>query len=146
MKRMSKNELERQERLLAIVTKLHALGLSWDEAEDFPFIVPRIYSGYKMGEKVQWYFKNERLFVEDYTYEYAKSCQWRAKHGNIIMRFDSKKALKDFVVKAKKGTLTETDVKQYINTNSSVFVNGKIDVTIRQEILLKNNYIIKDLI
>ena len=53
MVRMNKQQKESQKRLLEIVEKLHYLGLTWEEAEKFPFVAPRIYSNYSMGEKIE---------------------------------------------------------------------------------------------
>ena len=41
MVRMNKQQLEKQARLLEIVEKLHFLGLTWEEAEKFPFATPK---------------------------------------------------------------------------------------------------------
>ena len=51
MTRMNIEDLKRQVRLMAIVETLHELGLSWEEAEKFPFVIPFMGSCYKMARK-----------------------------------------------------------------------------------------------
>ena len=104
MVRMNKQQLERQARLLEIVEKLHYLGLTWEEAEKFQFVAPRIYSNYSMGEKIEWTLNGDYIYTEQYTDEYSKSCSWRAKHGYILINFKTKKRLKEFAQKAIAGS------------------------------------------
>ena len=135
MTRMNKENLKQQVELLKIVERLHELGLTWDKAEDFPFATPRIWSEYSMGEEIIWKYKNELLFTEDYTQQYAKSCQWRAKHGYIVVKFTTKKALKEFADKAISGKLTYEDIEKnivwevsHIKGKKFSFKNKKVEV------------------
>lgn len=135
MTRMNIEDLKRQARLIAIVETLHELGLSWDQAEDFPFATPRIWSEYSMGEEIIWKYQSELLFTEDYTQQYAKSCQWRAKHGYIVIKFKTKKALKEFADKAISGKITYEDIEKniiwevsHIKGKKFSFENRKVEV------------------
>lgn len=142
MIKMDKQKLERQVRLLAIVEKLHSLGLSWEEAEKFPFALPRVDSGYSMGEKIYWKFQDSTILVEDYTDEYAKSCTWRAKHGRVVINFTSKKQLKEFTKKAINFKLTDDDVEKVLDKKYSELKNGKFSCYIRKELFDANYRII----
>ena len=124
MTRMNIEDLKKQVRLMAIVETLHELGLSWEEAEKFPFVIPFMGSCYKMGEKVIWQFKGNTIFVEDHTEEYAKSCKWRAQHGRVVMNFTSKKQLKDFAHKAISYTLDNEDIDKVVDKKQSILKNN----------------------
>ena len=139
---MTVANLERQVKLLEIVNKLHNLGLTWDEAEKFPFALPRVDSGYSMGEKIYWEFQDSTILVEDYTDEYAKSCTWRARHGRVVINFTSKKQLKEFAKKAISCKLTDEDVDKVLDKKQSELKNGKYSCFIRKELFDANYRII----
>ena len=140
MTRMNKENLKEQVVLLHIVEKLHELGLTWDKAEDFPFATPRIWSEYSMGEEIIWKYQSELLFKEDYTQQYAKSCQWRAKHGYIVIVFKTKKALKEFADKAISGKITYDDIEKNINWEVSHIKGNKFSFK-NQKVEVKHNLI-----
>ena len=133
MTRMNKENLKEQVVLLHIVEKLHELGLTWDKAEDFPFATPRIWSEYSMGEEILYCFQNSPIFKEDYTQQYAKSCQWRAKHGYIVINFKTKKALKEFADKAISGKITYEDIDKNINWEVSHIKGNKFSFKNKKE-------------
>ena len=140
MTRMNRENLKEQVVLLHIVEKLHELGLTWDKAEDFPFATPRIWSEYSMGEEIIWKYQSELLFKEDYTQQYAKSCQWRAKHGYICINFKTKKALKEFADKAISGKITYDDIEKNINWEVSHIKGNKFSFK-NQKVEVKHNLI-----
>lgn len=142
MVRMNKQQLERQARLLEIVEKLHYLGLTWEEAEKFPFVAPRIYSNYSMGEKIEWTLNGDYIYTEQYTDEYSKSCTWKAKHGYILINFKTKKRLKEFAQKAIAGSLTREDIEQVIDFKLSIIKDGKFSHTKKTQIVEENNHIL----
>ena len=124
MTRMNIEDLKIQARLMEIVETLHELGLSWEEAEKFPFIIPFMGSCYKMGEKVIWQFKGKVIFEQDQTEQYANSCKWRAQHGRVVMNFTSKKQLKDFANKAISYNLTDEDIDKVVDKKQSILKNN----------------------
>ena len=140
MTRMNKENLKEQVVLLHIVEKLHELGLSWEEAEDFPFATPRIWSEYSMGEEILYCFQNSPIFKECYTQQYAKSCKWRAKHGYIVINFKTKKALKEFANKAISGKITYDDIDKNINWEVS-HIKGKKFSFENKKVEVKHNLI-----
>ena len=140
MTRMNIEDLKRQVRLMAIVETLHELGLSWEEAEDFPFATPRIWSEYSMGEEILYCFQNSPIFKESYTQQYAKSCKWRAKHGYIVINFKTKKALKEFANKAISGKITYDDIDKNINWEVS-HIKGKKFSFENKKVEVKHNLI-----
>ena len=133
MTRMNRENLKEQVVLLHIVEKLHELGLTWDKAEDFPFATPRIWSEYSMGEEIIWKYQSELLFKEDYTQQYAKRCQWRAKDGYIVINFKTKKALKEFADKAISGKITYEDIDKNINWEVSHIKGNKFSFKNKKE-------------
>ena len=142
MIRMKIEEFERQAKLLKILEKLHELGLTYGEAEKFPFALPELWSGYSMGEEIIWKFNDETLFVEDYKKQYAKHCKWTPKHGSIVMRFTSKKQLKKFAQKAILFRLTAEDVEKVIDKSKSTLKNGNYTCNFKDKIA-NDNYSIK---
>ena len=52
----------------------------------------RIRSGYSMGEVIVVNVKGFEVMRIDQTEEYARSCQWRAKHGEVILDMTLKQA------------------------------------------------------
>lgn len=78
--------------------KLHSLGVPYTETEYcvgyFDNITSIVSSGYKMGEVVSIKCNGELIAWYDNTFEYARTCKWKAQHGRIEFDF-TKKSLRE---------------------------------------------------
>ncbi len=88
------------------IENLRNLGVNKADAEKFLCNIPRIYSGYSMGEfvKITYFEKKGKdayythyIVEENHCEAYAKSCKWKPTYGDIRVAFKTKKALNEFI-------------------------------------------------
>lgn len=73
---------------------LNLCGIALGKAHYYE--TPDVTSSYSMGEKIYVWCGKTLLEVVNNTKEYAKSCTWRAKHGEVNICF-TRKTLKEYV-------------------------------------------------
>lgn len=87
-------ERERTSRDIAVCEAGIEAGIPKSKAHCILALLDRISikSGYSMGETIIVKIKGVEVMRKNQTQEYAKSCKWRAKHGEVILDMTLKQA------------------------------------------------------
>lgn len=105
-----KTEQEENNKQMQLFENLHNNGIPYKDVHYYK--TPNIGSNYSMGEMIIVKCGANHIEMADRCKNYAKSCQWKAKHGKIVVCF-TKKGLKDYINICKKRETTD-DIKASI--------------------------------